>query len=220
MVSQLVHDFIHLKGCQDRLDQHRSFNGTLRNPQFLLRQHEYIIPETRLPVIFELGQVKVRTCSLFDQLLSGVKEVQAKIKDATGNRLAINQSMLLYKMPAARAYQQRRDLLVESVLLSLWADELDWAIDCIAHIDLTLNRAFPGWGKRIFKVGHKDFRARVQGVDNHFSFNRPSNLYTAILQVSRHRRDGPFAIANMFSLGQEIGHLACVDLSLSLYSPL
>ena len=132
-------------------------------------------------MIFELGQVKVGAGSLFDQLLSVVKEVQAKIKDATGNRLAINQKMLFHKMPATGAYQQRRDLLVESVLLSLWTGVFDCAIDCIADVDLTLNRAIPGWGKRIFKVGHKDFRARVQGVNNHFSFNRASNLNTAIL---------------------------------------
>src|SRR6266568_8546083 len=126
--------------------------------------------------------------------------------------------MLLHKMPAARAYQQRRGFLVECIWLPLWTDVLDSAIDCIANVDLTLNCAFPRWRKRIFEVGHKDFCARVQRVNNHFSFNRAGNLYTAVLHVSRYRRNGPFAGTNMFSFGQEIGHLACVDLSLSLCS--
>ena len=79
---QLVQDFIHLKSCQDSLDQYRGFNRALGNAQFALRQHEYIVPETRFQVAFKFRQVEVRPCTFFEQCFDVVEKVQAKIEDA------------------------------------------------------------------------------------------------------------------------------------------
>src|SRR6266487_2981575 len=116
--------------------------------------------------------------------------------------------MLFYEMPAARTNQQCSDLFIERVLLSLRTVVRYGAIDRVADVDLPLNRTLPCWGKGILKVSHEDFRTGIQSVNYHFSFNRTGNLHTPILKVRRHRRDGPFTIANMFSFRQEIGQLA------------
>src|SRR5258708_5048687 len=50
MLSQLVQNFVHLKGCKDGFDQHSGFNCTLGNAQLALCQYEDIVPETRFQV--------------------------------------------------------------------------------------------------------------------------------------------------------------------------
>ena len=110
-----------------------------------------------------------------------MEEVEGKIEDAARNGLPIHQDMLFEQMPAARSHKQRGRLLIESILLAIWIAKCNCAVDGITYIDLTLNRAFPGGGKRIFKIGHKDFRPRVQGIDHHFALDRAGDLDAPVL---------------------------------------
>src|SRR5579864_7067091 len=100
-------------------------------------------------------------------------------------------------MPATRTNQQCRNLFVERILLSLRAGILDGTIDRITDVDLTLDRALPGWGECVFEVSHKDFSTRIQRVNDHFSFDGAGNLYAPILQVCRYRSNCPFTSTNM-----------------------
>ena len=81
MLSQFPQDLVHFKRRQYGLNQHGGADGAARNPQFLLRHDENIVPETGLQVAFQLGQIEVRSCALGNQPARIVKEVQAEIKE-------------------------------------------------------------------------------------------------------------------------------------------
>ena len=66
MVAQLVENFVHLKGCGNRLDQHCRADGAVRHTEFFLRQLECIIPNTRLEMAFHLRQVEIRAAAARD----------------------------------------------------------------------------------------------------------------------------------------------------------
>ena len=106
VLPQLIEDFVHLKGRQDGLDENRRFNSTLGNAQLILSQYKHIVPQPGFQVALQLRQVKVRAGSLLKQRFDVVEEIQAKIKQSTGNFLAIDQHVLLWQVPAARANQQ------------------------------------------------------------------------------------------------------------------
>src|SRR5579885_2035934 len=163
---------------------------------------------------FELGQVKVGAGAFREQRFDVMEEVQAKIEDAAGDRPAIDQHVLFYQVPATRAYQQRRNLVIECVLFALRAGIGNRAIDGIAHVDLSLNGSLPCWGEVIFKVGHEYLRALIQRIDDHVALDRSGDLYAPILQVWRNRRNRPLAIANMLGFGQEIRQIAGIEFGL------
>ena len=60
VVTQLVQDLVHLEGRHDGLDQYCGPDAALRHPQRVLGVHEHVVPEPRLQVRLQLGQVKVR----------------------------------------------------------------------------------------------------------------------------------------------------------------
>ena len=83
MRAQFVKYFRHLKCRQNIFNQHRGADGSHRQPQQLLRKHKHIVPQARLQMALQLGNVKVRAALARQQLVRIVKEVQAKIKQAS-----------------------------------------------------------------------------------------------------------------------------------------
>src|SRR5260370_31739873 len=63
MLPQFIEDFVHLESGQDRLDQNSSLDRSRLKSQRLLRMEKHVIPEARLEMAFQLGQIKIRTCS-------------------------------------------------------------------------------------------------------------------------------------------------------------
>ena len=60
MLAQFVEDLIHLKGRENRFDQHRGADGTLRDPERVLAEHKHVVPEPRFQVTLHFRQVEVR----------------------------------------------------------------------------------------------------------------------------------------------------------------
>src|SRR5579862_6197770 len=129
-----------------------------------------------------------------------MKEVQAKIEDATRDRLPIDQYVLFVQVPASWSDQQHCRLRVELVGFTLRACEGDGAADGIAHIDLSLNSRIPCWRVSVFKICHKYFSARIKRVNHHLAVNRASNLCTTIQQISWQRGNRPVSLAHMSRL--------------------
>ena len=90
----------------------------------------------------------------------------------------------------------------------------------IAHVDLAADLVLPGGRARILEVRHEHAGAGVERVDHHLAIGRAGDLHAAVLQVGRHRRDLPFAVADVLRLGQEIGQAAGIDLDLAGLAPL
>jgi hypothetical protein len=71
----------------------------------------------------------------------------------------------------------------------------------------------------VLEVGHEDFCARVQGIDDHLPVDRAGDLHPAVEKVGRDRGDFPVAVADRLCLGEKIRKLAGVEVLLAPQSP-
>ncbi len=159
MIAQLVEDLFHLERGEDRLDEYSGADRSPRNADGILREIENVVPKPRLEVALELGEVEVRPARFAQQALGVVKEVEAEIEEAAGNRPTAEHYMAFVEVPPARPHDQRRDLVVEPVVLSLGAREGERSLDGVDQVDLTLDQVRPGRRVGVFEVGHEDSRA-------------------------------------------------------------
>ena len=90
----------------------------LRQPEPLLRADEDVIPQPRLKVALHLGQVEVGAAAARQQFLGVVKEVEAKVEEGARHRLAVDEHVLFFKMPAAGADKQYGAASVQFVFLA------------------------------------------------------------------------------------------------------
>ncbi len=114
MIAQLAEDLVHLERGQDGLDQHRGPDGALRDAQRFLGHDEDVVPQPRLEMALQLGQVEVGAGAAVEQRAGVVEEVQAKVEQRGRDRLTIDQDVLLDQMPAARPHHQRGRLVVRA----------------------------------------------------------------------------------------------------------
>ena len=63
---------------------------------------------------------------------------------------------------------------------------------------------------RVLEVGHEDFGAGVERVDDHLAIDWTGNLDAAVEQVGGQRGYGPFGFADVRGLEEEVGLVACV----------
>ncbi len=215
MIAQLPQDFVHLEGSQDGLDQNCSANGAARNAESVLRKIEGIVPQARFQATLHLGQVEVRPSPARRQSLGVVEEVQTEIEQGARDLGPIDEEMLLVQMPAARAHQQRRDLVVQLVGFSFGAFEGDGAADGVAEIHVAVEIVGPGGRVGVLEVGHEDAGAGVERVDDHLAVHRAGDLDAAVGQVLGDGRDGPFLLADGCGFGEKIGQCAGVELLLA-----
>ncbi len=68
MLAELVEDLVHLERGQDRLDEHRRLDRAARDPERVLGGAEDVVPEARLEVALELGQVEVGPEAALEEL--------------------------------------------------------------------------------------------------------------------------------------------------------
>src|SRR5206468_12181873 len=95
VVLQLVQNLVHLERGENRLDQDRSADRAARDAKLVLREVEDAIPEARLEVALELGQVEVGSRALRDQRRGVVKEEEPEIEEGCGNRAPVDRYVLL-----------------------------------------------------------------------------------------------------------------------------
>jgi hypothetical protein len=97
------------------------------NPESLLRIGEDIVPEASLQVALQLGQIKIRPGAAVDQSLRVVEKIEPEIKQAAGNRFAVDRQMSFVEVPAAWPNEQGRRFGVQGILASVRVLERDRA---------------------------------------------------------------------------------------------
>ena len=143
-----------------------------------------------------------------------MKKIEGKIEDRPRNRLPVDDNVLLVEMPAARARDENRGFLFQTICLVLLI-EADSPSHRVVQIYLAFNHIGPCRAVGILEVGHESGRARIERVDYHLAIGRPCDLDAAIEHILRLRRDGPVSGANLHGLGQEIGEFARIKVPLS-----
>lgn len=218
VLAQLIDDLVHLKRGQDRLDQHRSADGAAGEANVVLGEVEGVVPEARLEVRLHLGEVEVRTKALLNCLARIVEEVQAKVEEGAGNRLAIDSDVLLVEVPAARAHDESRQGAVGSQLVFFGALlEVDLAAVGVVEVDLAVNHVVPCWGAGVCSQGIVGQYGRGYLIQGCILFHSPSksamyvqtsefNAFTTILRsvgpvISTRRSTSPGAGGAPFQVG-------------------
>src|SRR5258705_13693553 len=80
MLPQLIEDFVHLESSQDRLDKDCGLDRSRLQSQRLLGMEKHVVPEARLEMAFQFGQIKIRTCAARELFLRVVPEEKSEIK--------------------------------------------------------------------------------------------------------------------------------------------
>ena len=82
VLAELVEDLVHLERGEDRLDQHGRPDRAAGDAERVLRGAEDVVPQARLEVALELGQVEVRAEPALEQLARVPEEVEAEVEEA------------------------------------------------------------------------------------------------------------------------------------------
>ena len=191
MVAELVQDLVHLERSEDRLDENGRLDRPLWDPEPVLREDEGVVPEPRLEVALELREIEVRAGPALEQPLRVSREKDAEVEEACETRPAVDLDVPLEEMPAARANEEDRDLVLQRVAL-LGGLDRDRPLDRVGEVLLAADDVRPGRGVRVLEVGHVRPRARVERVDDHLPVaRRPGDLDAAVLEIGRDGRDAP-----------------------------
>ena len=114
--------------------------------------------------------------------------------------------MLLDEVPAARADDERRGLLVQRIVL-LAGVERDRSRAGVDEVGLAVDDVLPRRRVRVLEVGHEDARTRVERVDHHLAVDRPRDLDAALAEVGGRLGDAPVRVADGARLRQEVRQL-------------
>ena len=150
------------------------------------------------------------------QRLGVVEEEQAEIEQRAGDRLAVDQEVLLVQVPAARAHQQRRDLVVQLVVLCL----PDWSKVMVPR---TASRRLTWPSRLLFQVGElESSKSAMKTLAPELSalmiILRSTGPVISTRRSSRSAGMGATVhslLADGCGLGQKIGQCAGVDLLLA-----
>ena len=80
---------------------------------------------------------------------------------------------------------------LERVALEDRGRELERSPNRFLQIGLTFDDVLPRRRKRVFKVSHEHFRARIERVDEHLAIDRTGDFDAAVLEVGRRSADLP-----------------------------
>ena len=119
MLAQLVQDLVHLEGGEDRLDQDGRPDRAARDAERGLAVDEDLVPEPRLVVRLELGQVEVRPAPLPRATRRRCGTGTARSRTGWPRSARRRPAWRLDQVPAARPDEQRRGPLAEPVGLAL-----------------------------------------------------------------------------------------------------
>ena len=145
VVAELVDDLVHLESGGNSLNQDSTTDGTTGHANVVLGKVEDIVPESGLKVRFHLGKVEVRAEAAGNELLGVVVEVETEVEETTGDGLAINNEVLLVKVPASSTSDQCREDTVGTELVLLVALlEVDLTANSIVQVDLAVDHVVPG----------------------------------------------------------------------------
>ena len=187
----------------------------------LLRGHEDVVPQPRLEVGLQLGQVEVGPGAPLPQRLRVVEEVEPEVEEEGRDRLPVVLDVLLRQVEPARPDEEDGGLLAEAVLLAgVGRLVRDRAPDRVPEVLVAEDHVLPGGRVRVLEVGHEDARAGVERVDDHLPVDGPGDLDPAVLEVGGQRGHREARLAHGARLGQEVRALAGVEAELALAAAL
>ena len=112
MLTHLVQDLVHLERGKNGLDQHRRLDRAARDAEPVLRHDEDVVPQPRLEMAFELGQIKIGRGASREELFGVVEKIYREIEEAARDRLPIDPDVLFGQVPAGRTHEQDGHLVV------------------------------------------------------------------------------------------------------------
>lgn len=75
VISEFVDNLVHFECGKDGFDQNGSSDGAAGNGEGVLREIEYIIPQTSFEMRFQFGEIEIRSESTGDEFFRIVEEV-------------------------------------------------------------------------------------------------------------------------------------------------
>jgi len=118
----------------------------------------------------------------------------------------------LFEVPAAGADEEDGGVVDEGVVLFGGGIGVgDGAADGVAEVELAVEEIFPGGGGGVFKVGHEDAGAGVEGVDDHLAIDGAGDFYAAVLEVGGEGGNFPRGGADVGGFGEEVWEGAGVE---------
>src|SRR5260370_15748267 len=116
--------------------------------------------EPGLLMALHLRQVEVGGGSPFEALPRVMEEIEPEVEERSGDRLAVDRDVLLGKMPSARAHEERRDVLVQPVGLSLRTDVVELPADGVDQVGRPRYSVAPGRREGGFEIPHENTGTR------------------------------------------------------------
>ena len=209
MVAHGKQDLVHLEHRRQGLDQHRALDGAVDHAKALFGEAEHTVPPGRLGAVFQLGDVVIDAALARHPHPVVVKEIEAEIHQAAGDRLAIHQQMFFRQMEAARPGDQHRRVGSQLIALAvIRVGVTDGAQIGIAQINLPLHHVLPGGRGGVLKAAHVDLHRRVEGIDDHLALHRPGDLHPAVEQIMGDASNAPLRLADIGGLRIKIRQFA------------
>mmetsp|Transcript_294 Transcript_294/g.548 ORF Transcript_294/g.548 Transcript_294/m.548 type:complete len:362 (-) Transcript_294:699-1784(-) len=157
MISQFVQNLLHLKRRRDGLQENSRANGPLRHAEITLRRPKDVVPQPRLEVIFQFGQVEVRASPLGQEAMHVMIEIQPEIEQTSRCHASIDGDMSFVQMPSARTDEQDGGFVFEGVNASGGGVGVgDFSASGISEVALSFGEVGPGGGGAVFEIGHVD----------------------------------------------------------------
>ena len=115
VVAQLPQDLVHLERGRQGLDEDGGADRAAREPEPVLGQDERVVPEPRLEMTLELGEVEVGPAPALQETAAVVEDVEPEVEQAPRHGGPVDHAMALDQMPPAGADEQRRHDLVQAI---------------------------------------------------------------------------------------------------------
>ena len=115
MFAQLEEDLVHLEGRGQGLDQAGRADRAARQAERPLRVQEDLVPQARLEVALQLGEIEVGPGATTQQLGRVVEEEEAEVDEGAGHVATGDAQVPLRQVEPARTHNQRGRALAEAV---------------------------------------------------------------------------------------------------------
>ena len=101
MRSQFPKDLVHLKRRGQRFDEDSGADGPSGDTTVRLRKVEDVRPKPCFQMMLHLGEIKVRTGTMREEIRRVVEEIKRKVEHGPRHRLVIDQHTGLIEMPSS-----------------------------------------------------------------------------------------------------------------------
>ena len=170
---------------------------------------EDVVPQPRLAVALQLGQVEIRARAMLERSLARCGRSTGRSRTARLRSVAPSTT----RWRSTRCQPRGRTTSVatwssQPVLLALGRIEGKLVADSIDQRRLAGDHVGPGGREGVLEIGHEHLGAAVECVDGHLWLGWSGDLHAPVVQVSRRRCDGPIRLADARGLRQEVEPVA------------